>query len=246
MVVKINSLINDDCFNVLPHIADKSIDMILTDLPYALPSKRFTDNTWDVAFDLDRMWKELKRVVKDKGVICMNAAQPFTSYLIMSNLKDYRYNWIWVKGNSTGFLNAKKQPLRKYEDVCVFVNGAGQNTYNPQLTEGKAYTATRSHTSTNYRIVDKNTTTVNTGWRYPVNVLNIPEGTTKNHPTEKPVRLYEYMIQTYTNEGQTILDITAGSMTTAAACINTGRNYICIEKDAEYFNKGQLRISYSG
>lgn len=228
-----NKLINDDCFNVLPTIDDHSIDMILCDLPYAT-----TNCEWDSILPFETLWNEYKRIIKPNGAIVLTASQPFTSKLIMSNLDMFKYEWIWNKNKATNFLNAKKQPLRKHESVLVFYSK--QPIYNPQFTEGKPYKCKQGKQADVYNHY-KRITTVNTGNRYPVSLLQF-ECEVGLHPTQKPVLLFEYLINTYTNEGDVVLDNCCGSGTTAIAALNTNRNYICIEQNENYYNIAKKRI----
>ena len=233
-------LIHGDCLEEMKKIPDGSIDMVLTDPPYGTTACK-----WDTVIDLPLMWEQLKRVVKPNGAIVMTASQPFTSALVMSNVKMFKYCWVWDKVNRpTGHLNAKKQPLRQTEDVIVFYSD--QVHYNPQMTQGKPYVATGSRKSENYGAQVKSTTICADGMRYPRNLIRISadeRGTVgRIHPTQKPVALMEYLIKTYTNEGETVLDFTMGSGTTGVACKNLNRNFIGIELDETYFNIAKARI----
>jgi len=169
----------------------------------------------------------------------MTAMQPFTSVLVCSNLKMFKYQWVWQKEAGTGLLNAKKQPLRDHEDVCVFYSK--QPTYNPQYTEGKPYVAKKGGETSNYN-PSGNVTTVSDGKRYPKTVLKFNRDRNKIHPTQKPVALMEYLIKTYTNEGETVLDFAMGSGSTGVACAKTNREFIGIEKDEGYFKIAEKRI----
>ena len=241
--MKINEIYLGDCLELMPkHVEDKSVDMIFCDLPYGT-----TQNKWDSVIPLDELWKEYERVIKDNGAIVLFAAQPFTSALIMSNPKMFKYDWIWQKPKGTGHLNAKKQPMRDKEDILVFYKK--QCTYNPQMTEGTPYKdkAGKDHTKstsmtgsygkyTNYREVNK-------GVRYPKQVQQfgvVERGTV--HPTQKPLDLIEYMIKTYTNEGDLILDNTCGSGTTGLGAKNLNRNYIMMEQDPKYYEIACKRV----
>jgi len=224
-------------------IPDGSVDMVLTDPPYGT-----TQNRWDSIIPLEPMWEQLKRIIKTNGAIVMTASQPFTTTLISSNMKIFKYDWCWRKPKGTGHLNAKKMPMRDKEDIVVFYSK--QCTYNPQMTKGKPYKdkAGRDHSAkssmtdnygayTNFRNDNK-------GLRYPRQVLDMPvveRGSV--HPTQKPVALMEYLIKTYTNEGETVLDFTMGSGTTGVACANLGRGFIGIEKDEKYFDIAKERIN---
>lgn len=235
-------LILGDCLEKMKDISDGSVDMILCDLPYGTTACK-----WDTVIPFESLWAEYKRIIKKKGAIVLFGSQPFTSALVMSEPVWFKYDWVWRKPKGTGHLNAKKMPLRDKEDILVFY--ASQCTYNPQFTigtpyknkAGKNHEATTSMTDcygdyTNFR-------NDNDGKRYPKQILEfgvVERGTV--HPTQKPVALCEYLIKTYTNEGETVMDNTMGSGTTGVACINTGRNFIGIERDEKYFNIAKQRI----
>lgn len=235
-------LMKGDCLERMKEIPDGSIDMILTDPPYGTTACK-----WDSIIPLELMWEQLKRIIKPNGAIVMTAAQPFTSVLVCSNLKWFKYDWTWRKPKGTGHLNAKKQPMRDKEDIVVFCSG--QTTYNPQMASGTPYKdkAGKNHDAktsmtdsygayTNFR-------NDNDGKRYPKQVLEfgvVERGTV--HPTQKPVALMEYLIKTYTNEGETVLDFTAGSGTTGVACVNLNRKFIGIEMDDNYFEIAKNRV----
>lgn len=223
----INTVLLGDCLELMSSLENSSIDMILCDLPYGT-----TRNKWDSVIPLDALWKQYERVIKDNGAICLTAAQPFTSILVASNLKYFKYEWIWQKEAGTGLLNAKKQPLRDHESVLVFYKK--QCTYNPQFSSGKPYIQKKGGDTSNYNksgIV----VTENPGIRYPKTVLKFPRDRNKIHPTQKPVALLEYLIKTYSNPGQLVLDNCIGSGSTAIACRNTARNFIGMEKDREIY-----------
>jgi len=235
-----NTLIHGDCLEVMQKIPDKSIDMILTDLPYGI-----TRNKWDEVILLEKLWEQYKRIIKDRGMICLTSAEPFTSMLIMSNPKMFKYDIIWDKGLSTSFLNAKRMPLRRHESILCFYKKLP--VYNPKMiTRGRVrkkggLSEGQEHCPNYGKYMDKPSYS-NT--YYPTSILEISnakrEG--KIHPTEKPVELFQYLIETYTNEGDVVLDSCSGSGTTAIACLNSNRQYICIEKDAEYFEKSKQRV----
>ncbi len=218
-----------DCLKLLPNIPDKSIDMILCDLPYGT-----TQNKWDSIIPLNLLWAQYKRIIKTNGVIVLTSMQPFTSELVHSNRDMFKYEWIWEKTQGTGFLNAKKQPLRNHEEILVFYTK--QPTYNPQMWISKPYTTKRKDKSysNNYgkqRCVD----TINeTGLRYPLSIQTFGYDKEKLHPTQKPIGLWEYLIKTYTNEGDTVHDSCLGSGTTLKACKNTRRNCIGFEISNEW------------
>lgn len=220
-----------DCLERMKEIPDGSVDMVLTDPPFGT-----TQNKWDSVIPLEDMWAELKRVIKPNGAIVLSAAQPFTSTLILSNIDMFKYQWVWEKSKPTGHLNAKKQPLRKHEDVVVFYRK--QCTYNPQGLKGTHVVVSRTNRG-NYGDCSKTTVQTKTG--YPTSILQFPT-TVGVHPTQKPVELMEYLINTYTNEGETVLDFTAGSFTTGVACVNLNRKFIGVEMDKGYFEIGVNRI----
>jgi DNA modification methylase len=228
------TLMHGDCLERMKEIPDGSVDMVLTDPPYGTTACK-----WDSIIPLEPMWEQLKRVIKHNGAIVMTASQPFTSVLVCSNLKNFKYEWVWQKEAGTGLLNAKKQPLRDNESVLVFYSK--QPTYNPQFTQGKPYTCTKGGETENYRksgIV----TTVSDGRRYPKTVQKFNRDKDKRHPTQKPVALMEYLIKTYTNEGETVLDFTMGSGTTGVAAKNLNRKFIGIELDETYYNIAKDRV----
>jgi site-specific DNA-methyltransferase (adenine-specific) len=226
-----------DCLEGMKMIPDKSIDMILCDLPYGV-----TRNKWDSIISLDGLWSQYKRVIKPNGAIVLTSSQPFTSLLIMSNQQWFKYSLVWDKRQVTGFLNAKKMPLRRHEDILVFYNKTP--IYNPQFTKGDAYEITRNHKTSNYLVsTQKENSTKNEGIRYPTSIIDIPHSRFKNgHPTQKPVNLFEYLILTYTNSGMTVLDNCIGSGTTAEACINTKRDFIGFEIEEQYCKMANERI----
>jgi len=234
-----------DCLKRFSDIEDQSIDMVLCDPPYGT-----TQCKWDSIIPLEPMWSELKRVVKPSSAMVFTAAQPFTSTLVLSQPKLFRYTWVWNKVNRiTGFLDAKKKPLKVTEDVVVFYSR--QPVYNPQMVDGKPYTATsRGAKSQNYAKQADGITTISDGKRYPQNLLSIKgdeRGTVgRIHSTQKPVALMEYLIKTYTNPGDTVLDFAMGSGTTGVAAKRLQRNFIGIEKDRHFFQIAKQRIRTEG
>ncbi len=230
-------LMHGDCLDRMKEIDSGSVDMVLADPPYGTTACK-----WDSIIPLEPMWEQLKRVVKKNGAIVMTASQPFTSVLIMSNIKEFKYNWVWEKNKSTGYLNAKKQPMNSYEVVSVFYSK--QCLYNPIMGEGKAYSNHHKkgdngecYGEVRESIVENRTS------RYPKrNIQFKVDIKAEFHPTQKPVALMEYMVKTYTNPGDTVLDFTMGSGTTGVACVCTGRNFIGIELDDNYFNIAKGRI----
>lgn len=209
--------------------------MVLSDLPYGM-----THNDWDIPLPMDELWKAYNRVVKEDGAVVLFCMQPFTSKLIMSNLKAFKYCWIWEKNEVSGFLNAKKQPLRNYEEIAVFYRK--QCTYNPQMTKGKWQKKATGSRTTNYGKF--NSVVKYNDDYYPRQVLKFPVARReKGHPTQKPVELLEYLIRTYTNEGETVLDNTMGGGSCGVASANTGREFIGIEKDDEYFEMARKKLT---
>lgn len=237
----INEILLGDCLQLMKDIPDDSIDMVLCDLPYGT-----TQCKWDTVIPLDILWIEYNRVCKKNAAIVLTAAQPFTSNLVMSNPKYFKYNWIWEKSKATGYLNAKKMPMRAHEDVCVFYRKPP--TYNPQMVQGEPYNKGKAHRPTDVYGSQVATLVKNdSGLRYPrtVQYFKTAESEGKKsviHPTQKPLALFEYMIKTYSNEGDLVLDNCIGGGTTAVACINTNRRYIGMELDEEYHKKCLERI----
>jgi site-specific DNA-methyltransferase (adenine-specific) len=209
--------------------------MVLCDLPYGI-----TRNKWDSEISLEALWSEYNRVSVARGAVVLTAAQPFTARAVMSNVSNFKYAWVWRKEAGTGLLNAKKQPLRNHEDILVFYRT--QPTYNPQWLQGKPYKCKKGGDTSNYN-PSGTVVTVSDGKRYPLTVVDFTRDRDKVHPTQKPVALMEYLIKTYTNPGDTVLDNCMGSGTTGVACVNTGRSFIGIEKDPGYFAIAQSRIN---
>ena len=237
------NLMLGDCLERMKEIPDGSVDMVLTDPPYGTTACK-----WDSVIPFEPMWAQLKRVTKKNGAIVMTASQPFTSALVMSNVKMFRYEWVWDKVNRyTGSLQANKRRLRRHEDVLVF-SISPINTYNKQWRDGKPYSVTRTNGHGGYvsnaekDVVRKG---VNDGKHNPCSIIDIAADNKKEsglHPTQKPVALMEYLIKTYTNEGETVLDFTMGSGTTGVAAKNLDRSFIGIEMDEGYFNIAKERI----
>ena len=198
-----------------------------------------TRNKWDTVIPLERLWEQYNRIIKDNGAIVLTAQTPFDKVLGASNIENLKYEWIWVKPSGTGHLNAKKMPLKNHENILVFYKKLP--TYNPQMTKGTPYTQKSGRASSNYNPQER-VTTVNEGYRYPLTVQKF-KSEKGLHPTQKPVELFEYLIKTYTNEGETVLDNCMGSGTTAIAAINTNRNYIGFELDQEYYKTSIERIN---
>ncbi len=234
-----HKLILGDCLDELPKIFDKNIYLVLTDPPYGTTACK-----WDFVIPFEPMWNQLKRVIKDNGCIALFGSEPFSSNLRMSNIKQFKYDWVWQKEQGTGFGNAKKQPLRNLEIISIFYKN--QCLYNPQKSKGKPYkTKSKSgnHKGSVYEDGGLNSIiTVNEGNRFPLQLLKFNRDKNKIHPTQKPVALLEYLIKTYTNENDTVLDFTMGSGSTGVACKNLNRNFIGIEKDEKYFDIAKQRI----
>lgn len=284
----LNKIILGDCLEVMKNISDGSVDMILCDLPYGT-----TQCKWDIQISLSSLWDEYYRITKQNAAMVFTASQPFTSALVMSNPKFFKYTWVWEKSKATGYLNAKKMPMRAHEDICVFYRKPP--IYNPQMTEGKPYDKGIAHRPTDVygsqgeknitkkkdefrelsvedlksKLHEKDLDQVGTkeelvdrlaratvpaievhvknktGLRYPrtVQYFKTAESEGKvQHPTQKPVELFEYLIRTYTNEGDVVLDNCIGSGTTALAAIKSKRNFIGIENSEEYLNISRTRI----
>lgn len=229
---------NADCFDVFPTIASGTVDLVCADIPYGTTQCR-----WDSVLDLETMWSELYRIAKPNAAIVLFSAQPFTSILVSSNLADWRSEWIWEKGNATGFLNAKKQPLRAHENIQVFYRR--QPTYNPQMTDGHVRKTSKRKT-VNSECYGKalNLTEYDSTQRYPRDVQFFSSDKQKGnyHPTQKPLALVTYIIETYSNPGDMVLDFTMGSGTTGVACQDTGRSFIGIEKEKPIFQTACQRM----
>jgi len=227
-----------DCLELMKDIPDKSIDMILCDLPYGT-----TQNKWDIIIPFDKLWEQYRRIIKDNGAVVLTSSQPFTSALVMSNPKMFKYEWIWDKGRGSGHLNSKIMPLKKHDSILVFCKK--KTIYNPQFTKGEAYTRTNKASTCrgNYG-KHKDSTIKNIGIRFPTTIQHFPIGRQQNkiHPTQKPVNLMEYLIKTYTNEGGLVLDNCMGSGTTGVACKNLDRRFIGMELDKKYFEIAKNRI----
>lgn len=239
-VITPNTIIKGDCLEVMKNIEKGSVDLVLTDLPYQMVACE-----WDKLIPFDLMWKELKRFRNDNTPIVLFGSEPFSSHLRMSNIKEYKYDWVWEKNIKTNFLHAKTQPLRNAEDIIVFYERYGQ--YFPIKTKGHKPTQSAKGCSKGKLYRGSNVINYNGGdtERYPSTIINNIKVVTRGerfHPTQKPVALLEYLIKTYTHEGDTVLDFTSGSFSTAIACINTNRKFIGIEKDEKYFGVGKNRI----
>lgn len=235
-------LMHGDCLERMKEIKSGTVDMILCDLPYGT-----TCCSWDAVIPFEPLWVEYERVIKDNGAIVLFGAHPFTAVLACSNLKLFRYEWIWEKPSATGFMNAQLQPLRAHENALVFYKA--QPTYNPQKTYGhERKTAKHKDVGSEHYGKQLNIKAYDSTERYPrsVQVFSSDKQKANYHPTQKPVALCEYLIRTYTNEGDLVLDNTMGSGTTGVACVNTGRNFIGIEKEEKYLAIAQERIALAG
>ena len=267
--MELNKIYNEDCLEGMKKIPDKSVDMVLCDLPYEVTALK-----WDKIIPLEKLWEQYERIIKDNGAIVLTATQPFTSKLVMSNPKFFKYEWIWEKQKANNFMGAKYQPLKYHENVLVF--GKGRVNYHPQkykvleieeimeMNKKELTNLMKTRDYDRFGKIDRRKTfnenisnkeylgtkikrgarAKDTGYRNPKSVLKInKEVNGLIHPTQKPVALFEYLIKTYTNENETVLDNCMGSGTTAIACINTNRNYIGFELDEEYYNLANERIS---
>jgi len=236
----VNQIICGDCLEVMKGISDKSIDMILCDLPYGTTACK-----WDVIIPFKPLWTQYKRIIKDNGAIVLTASQPFTTDLINSSRDIFRYEIIWIKGHPSNSMLAKKQPLKYHENICVFYKS--QCIYNPQMTQGipnhkRNKTGIMKSEVMGQEVIIKNLKY--DGLKYPKSYYTENSYLRGNmlHPTQKPVALFEYLIKTYTNEGDLVLDNCAGSGTTGIACINLKRGYILIEKEEKYCDMANKRL----
>ena len=231
-------LLQGDCIEQMKTIKTGSVDAIITDPPYGTTACK-----WDSVIDFELMWGQLNRIIKPNGAIVLFGTEPFSSALRMSNIKNYKYDWVWRKNTYTNFYFVKKQPAKKHEVLSVFYKK--QPTYNPQMEEGKPYIDKRHKKERKTDLVKKSLSKKdisNKGTRYPSSVQNFKNGGKRTHPTQKPIALMEYLIKTYTNENETVLDFTMGSGSTGVACVNTNRNFIGIERDDKYFEIATNRI----
>lgn len=229
-------LMQGDCLELIKGISDKSVDMILCDLPYGT-----TKNKWDSVLPLELLWEQYNRIIKDNGAIVLFSQMPFTAKLAYSNLKMLRYEWIWRKSKPTGHLNSKKMPMKAHENILVFYkklpvfNAQGLvKKQKPTIRHG------RGGNGSNYGKSDKDA--IREFENYPIDIIMFDSVSKTIHPTQKPVALLEYLIKTYTNEGETVLDNCMGSGSTGVACVNTKRQFIGIELDEKYFNIAKERI----
>ena len=252
--MELNKIYNMDCLEGMKMLDDKSIDMILADLPYGT-----TACSWDSIIPFKPLWEQYERIIKTTGAILLFGTEPFSSYLRTSNIKLYKYDWIWEKGRGSGFVHAKNKPLKCHENISVFSMGTTVHkkqskirmTYNPQMGKGTPYikkitqinTGKLNHKPSQANLDFVGTVNVNKGTRYPRSVLKRSMHNVGNaHPTQKPVALFEYLIKTYTNKCDIVLDNTIGSGTTAVACLKTDRNFIGFELEKKYYNIALKRI----
>ena len=235
----INNVFEGDCLEIMKQLPDKSIDMVLCDLPYGT-----TQNKWDSVIPLGELWQQYRRIVKDDGAIVLTSQGMFTAELMVSNPKMFRYKWIWEKSKSTNFLNAKKQPLRKHEDVCVFYRR--QPVYHPQMIDGEPYDKGIRKNQMSGSYGDFQPVHVHSdGKRYPTDIIYFKTAESEGkvfHPTQKPVELGRYFVRTYTNPGDIVLDNTSGSGSFLVAALLEGRHFIGIEKNENValFKKGDI------
>ncbi len=240
---------HNDCFNIFSQLEDNSIDLVLCDMPYGITACK-----WDIIIDLKSMWLSLQKLCKPNAAIVLTASQPFTTNLICSNKDWFKYCLVWHKTCGVGFMNSHNRPIKYHEDVVIFssgtaaVGGSNRMCYNPQglIEINKIKTNCKSR-SDNAVINERNSRLTGTKYiqkykNYPTTILRFPNDTSKQHPTQKPVALMEYLIKTYSNEGDTVLDFCMGSGTTGVACKNLNRNFIGIEKEENYFNIAKERI----
>ena len=236
----LNTIYNEECIEGMKKIPDKSIDMILCDLPYGT-----TECKWDAIIPFDLLWEQYERVIKDNGAIVLTAAQPFSSVLVSSNLKGFKHEWIWEKERGTGFQVAKYRPMQKHEHILVFTRKGKKVNYYPIKTKLEKPLKSRSArtASGSNPLAKVNNYEITYTDKHPLSILKFSrDNANRVHPTQKPVALFEYLIKTYSNEGDIILDNCMGSGTTAIASINTGRNFIGFELDEEYYKASLDRI----
>jgi site-specific DNA-methyltransferase (adenine-specific) len=248
--MELDIIYNEDCLEGMKRIPDQSIDLILCDLPYGTTMCDFDKSI----IPFEPLWEQYKRIIKPNRAIVLFAQQPFTTYLISSNIDMWKYNWVWEKDNGTNFLNSHYQPLKVTEDICVFGTGATSNSpkgnmiYNPQFESGTPYTCKSGQQKSNTVVAGHDNRNVggfvteNDGKRYPKNLIRFNRDKDKLHPTQKPVELIAYLIRTYSNEGDTVLDNCMGSGTTAVACIKEHRHYIGFELEKKYYDVAVERV----
>jgi site-specific DNA-methyltransferase (adenine-specific) len=232
-----NSVLQGDCLELMKDIPDGSVDLILSDLPYGT-----TNCKWDTIIPFEPLWEHYKRIIKPNGAIVLTASQPFTSALVMSNPKMFKYELIWYKDRPTGLFTAKIQPMKYHENILVFCEG--KTKYNPEMWEGnKNHSNLGNNKSKSSHYNSKFSIPKTDGLKNPKSVIYCKREHPPIHPTQKPVALFEYLIKTYTNEGDLVLDNVAGSGTTGVAALNTNRNYILMEKEPEYVEIIKQRLA---
>lgn len=249
-MLEIDKIYEGDCLELMPEIDDKSIDMILCDLPYGTTACK-----WDRVIPFEPLWKEYKRLIKDHGAIVLTASQPFTSMLVMSNIEMFKYELVWEKTRPSGFVHSKNKPMKNHENICIFSLATTNHAtltddrmiYNPQGLIKQLNTRphrTSHKTNTCFSARPSHKTVVSEYINYPVSIITCSNDNNFNvHPTQKPIALFEYLIKTYTNEGDTVLDNCIGSGTTAIAALNTNRHFIGIEKEPKYVQIARQRIT---
>lgn len=243
-MIELNKIYNMDCLEGMKMIEDKSIDMIICDLPYGTTACK-----WDTVIPFELLWEQYKRIIKENGAIVLFGSEPFSSFLRLSNIDNYKYDWIWEKDNGTNFATVNYQPFRVHETISVFgdfatsFNKKKSKNYNPQFSIGDPYKINRKAGQREQLNTGANKATMldNKGQRHPKSIIKFKRDRGL-HPTQKPVALFEYLIKTYTNQGDSVLDNCMGSGTTAVASINTNRNYIGFELDEGYYNIANKRI----
>lgn len=249
MSLELDKIYLGDCLELMPQIPDKSIDAVICDLPYGVLNKGNPDAKWDNIIPFEPLWVQYERIIKDNGVIALFSQGMFTARLMMSNVKMWRYNLVWDKVLKSGFLNANRMPLRQHEDIAIFYKKLPP--YNPQMTKCPPHKRNHSKGNGKHRDVNRcygnyvEVPTIISDEKFPASIISIPKQHIKGksyHPTEKPVELLQYLIRTYTNENDTVLDNCSGSGTTAVACLKEKRHFICFEKDETYWAKSVERI----
>ena len=248
-MIELNKIYNEDCLEGMKRIPDGSVDCVICDLPYEVLNKNNANVQWDRIIPFEPLWGQYERVTKDNAAIILFAQGMFTAKMMLSNPKLWRYNLIWDKVAKTGFLNSKRMPLRQHEDICVFYKQLP--TYNPQMVKCEPYK--RNHSKGDGKHSQKNSCygtfvevpTIISDEKYPTSIISVSKEHTIGHffhPTQKPVALIQYLIRTYSNEGDLVLDNCSGSGTTAISCIKEKRNFICFEKDETYWKKSVERV----
>lgn len=239
-MIELNKIYNEDCLEGMKRIPDKFVDMILCDLPYGTTACK-----WDIIIPFEPLWEQYNRIIKKNGAIVLFGNEPFSSALRISNIKNYKYDWKWDKVKPSGFQIAKYKPMSRIEDIMIFTKENEKVNYYPIMVDREKIKKSKVYSSSNSNPLKYNDGKERTyTQKYPQNLLQISNANQKGkiHPTQKPVTLFEYLIRTYTNEGETVMDNCIGSGTTAIACINTNRNYIGFELDKKYYDIACQRI----